>query len=470
MKKIDKLILKAYLGPFFATLTVLQFVFLMQFLWKYIDDLVGKGLNTFVILELLYYANYSLIPLTLPLSVLLSAIMSMGNLSEHFELTALKSSGISFLRILRPLLVVSIIMSGVAFIFSNNLIPWANLKHKTLLREIMRKKLEVNLVEGIFFTGIDQYSIRVNKKHDNGEDVEDVTIYKFGIKGNTTVVKAKKGKIKFTKNRKYLTIDLFDGYTYKEEFKQHGVPKENFKHSRTYFKEQLFRFDMTPFQLGETDESAYDGYAKMMTLKQLKEYQVEVGTAVEDAYQNIDDRVKHTIDVYNLQQDSVETKEIELKPWNEIIKKSKMTMAMNLAKSNVNSTINRLTAGYNRYDRKSKSFRKILIEKHKKFTLSYAVLVLFLVGAPLGSIIRKGGMGLPIVISVIFFLIYYMLSVYGEKSVLKNQVNQYFGMWLTNAVFTPFGILFMYQSATDSPIFDRDFYKKKFKKWFKKTS
>lgn len=468
MKIIDKLILKAYLGPFFATLTVLQFIFLMQFLWKYIDDLVGKGLDTFVILELLYYSNYSLIPMTLPLSVLLSAIMSMGNLSEHFELTALKSSGVSFLRILRPLLIVSVLMSGVAFIFSNNLMPWASLKQKTLLREIMRKKLEVNLIEGVFYTGFDQFSIRVNKKHDNGEDVEDVTIYKFGVKGNTTVVKANTGVIKFTESRKYLIVDLFDGYTYEEQFKQHGVPKESFKHSKTYFKEQLIRFDMTSFKLGETDEKAYDGYARMMTLNQLIDYQVEVETQVEEAYQSIDDRTKHTIDVFNPAQDTIESKPVELRPWKEIIQKSKMTMAMNLAKSNVNSTMNRLTAGYNRYDRKTKLYRKVIIEKHKKFTLSYAVLVLFLVGAPLGSIIRKGGMGLPIVISVIFFLIYYMLTVYGEKSVLKNQVNQYFGMWITNAVFTPIGIIFMYQSATDSPIFDRDYYKKKFKKWFKK--
>lgn len=469
MKKIDKLILKAYLGPFFATLTVLQFIFLMQFLWKYIDDIVGKGLGIMSILELLYYINYTLIPLTLPLSVLLSAIMSMGNLSEHFELTALKSSGVSFLRILRPLLVVSVLLSGVAFIFSNNLLPWATLKSKTMLREIMRKKLEVNLVEGVFFTGIDQYSIRVNKKHSNGEDVEDITIYKFGIKGNTTVVKAKSGKISFSKNRKYLIFDLFNGFTYEEQFKQHNASKETFKHTKTFFKEQLYRFDMTAFQLKEGNEGIYSTTARMMTLSQLNPFQVKLHNEVEEAYNSIDDRVKHTVDVYNTAHDSLEHQAVELKPWKDIIQKSKMVMAMNLAKSNVNQTINRITAGYNRYERKSKHYRQVIIEKHKKFTLSYAVLVLFLVGAPLGSIIKKGGMGLPIVISVIFFLIYYMLSIYGEKSVLKNQVNQYFGMWLTNAVFTPFGIIFMYQSATDSPIFDRDFYKRKFKKWFKKA-
>ncbi len=440
----------------------------MQFLWKYIDDLVGKGLGISVIFELLYYANYSLIPMTLPLSVLLSAIMSMGNLSEHFELTALKSSGVSFLRILRPLLVVSILMSGVAFIFSNNLMPWATLKHKTLLREILKKKLDVNLVEGVFFTGLDQFSIRVNKRHSNGVDVEDVTIYKFGIKGNTTVVKANKGKIELTKNNQYLLIDLFEGYTYEEDFKQHGVLSEPFRHSRTFFKEQLFRFDMRSFQLGEGDESIYNTAPRMMTYSQIKKKEAKYWNMAEEAYQSIDDRVKHTVGVYNTAQDSIEIAEVELKEWNEIIQKSKLTMVMNLAKSNVNSTMNRITAGYNRYDRKSKHYRQFIIEKHKKFTLSYAVLVLFLVGAPLGSIIRKGGMGLPIVISVIFFLIYYMLSVYGEKSVLKNQVNEYYGMWLTNAVFTPFGIIFMYQSATDSPIFDRDFYKKKYKKWTKK--
>lgn len=392
MKKIDKLILKAYLGPFFATLTVLQFIFLMQYLWKYIDVLVGKGLDVFVILELLYYANYSLIPLTLPLSVLLSAIMSMGNLSEHFELTALKSSGVSFLRVLRPLLVFSIVMSGVAFVFSNNLIPWSTLKRKTLFREIMRKKLEVNLVEGVFFTGIDKYSIRVNKKHSNGKDVEDITIYQFGVKGNTTVIKAETGQITFSKNRKYLLIDLFNGYTYEEQFKQHNIPKENFKHSKTHFKEQLFRFDMRQFQLGETDESAYEGHAEMMSLNQLKIFEKTVEEEVDSAYKQIDNRVKHTIGIYSTNKDSLGVEEIELEIWKNSIQKNKMPIVMNLAKSNVVSTINRLKAGYKHYDRKSMLFRKIQIEKHKKFTLSYAVLVLFLVGAPLGAIIRKGGM------------------------------------------------------------------------------
>lgn len=468
LKIIDKLILKAYLGPFFATLGVLQFVFLMQFLWKHVDDLVGKGLDMFVIFELLYYANFSLIPLTLPLSVLLSAIMSMGSLSENNELTALKSSGITFLRILRPLLFVSIFMSGIAFIFSNHLMPWSTLKYKALKREIIRKKLDVNLKEGVFNTDLDNYSIRIRKKEDNAEDVKDVTIYKFSGKGNTVVVKSKTGKIHFGSSRKYLLLDLYDGYNYEESYKQHSLPSEKYKHSKTYFKHQLFRFDLSSFALKEANEDVYGDYAKMMSFSQLKVRQVEIKAQAVTIEEGIDDRTTYTIGVYDAAHDSLQLDTVHFANWDEIVSKGKWSTAMNMAKSNVSQTINRLKAGYSTLDRKQKHVREFTIEKHKKFTLSISVFILFLVGAPLGAMIKKGGMGLPIVISVVFFLVYYMLSVYGEKSVLKNQVNEYFGMWLTNAIFLPFGILFMFQSATDTPIFDRDFYKKKFKKWLKK--
>ncbi|MGB0883609.1 MAG: LptF/LptG family permease [Flavobacteriales bacterium] len=471
LKTIDKLILKAFLKPFLATFTALQFIFLMQFVWKILDDLVGKGLSLGIILELLYYANFSLIPLTLPLSVLLSSIMSTGSLSEHFELTALKASGVSFLRILRPLFFVAIGLSFTAFIFSNNLIPWSYLKQKTLFRDIARKKFEVKLIEGVFFTDAEGLSIRVNKKHDDGERVEDITIYKQSVKGNIQVVKAEKGKIHFTPDRHYLLIDLFDGYSYEELYRNRNDKNEAYPHSKIKFKHQLIRMDMSPFALGSTDEDLFKFSSRSMNVSELSLFTDSIYKQVVDYRHDIDNKMSPVLHVFNPKLDSlVFEQHIELADSSLIAhvlsKKHNQTYAY--AQNLINSSVNRIKSGRSRYDRRFKYYRQAIIQWHKKFTLSISVLILFMVGAPLGAIIKRGGMGMPLVVSVLFFIAYYMLSTYGERSVLKNKLDYVFGMWITNLSFLPFGILFMYQSATDSPLFDKDFYLRKIRSWRKK--
>ncbi len=444
----------------------------MQFLWKYLEDLVGKGLDAFIIFKLLFYTLFILIPLTLPLAVLLSAIMSLGNLSENLELTALKASGISFLRSLRPLLIVSVLMSGMAFLFSNYAMPWAALKQKSLLRDILDKKLEVNIQEGIFFTEIDGFSIRVGKKEKEGNKLKDVLIYKQSIKGNTHVIKAKKGKMSTTPNNQYLLLDLYDGNSYEEilnknaKISRDSHTTEDMPHQKTYFKHQRFRFNLSSFQLQLNDEDRYKNRAVMMSLAQLSAIEDSLERRYLKAYDEIPTRLKSNLrfDLTDSLSNDLDDIPLVLTNWKDVLEKKDEQLILDMASNEISNTMSRLRTSYSKIKDREKKFNRNQIEWHKKFTLSYACLVLFLVGAPLGAIIKKGGVGLPVVISLIFFIIYYILSIYGEKSVIKSEMNSFLGLWLANICFTPFGIFFMYNSATDSSLFDRDSYKVLFKR------
>lgn len=449
----------------------------MQFLWKYLEDLVGKGLDAFIIFKLLFYTLFVLIPLTLPLAVLLSAIMSLGNLSEHLELTALKASGVSFLRALRPLVIVSILMSGTAFLFSNYAMPWAALKQKSLLRDILDKKLDVNIQEGIFFTEIEGFSIRVGKKEGaSGDKLKDILIYKQSVKGNTHVIKANSGKMSTTPNNQFLVLDLYDGNSYEEILDKTSKNsrktdlKSDMPHQRTYFKHQVIRFNLSSFQLQLNDEDRYKDKAMMMSLSQLANVEDSLKQRCDDAYDEIPKRLGS-----NLRFDLVDSTRIQnpdsmivLDAWKNVLNNRDEAVILDMAVNEVNNTISRLRTSYSKIKDREKKFNRNQIEWHKKFTLSYACLVLFLVGAPLGAIIKRGGVGLPVVISLIFFIIYYILSIYGEKSVMKGEMGTFIGLWLANISFTPFGIFFMYNSATDSSLFDRDSYKTLFKRIRKK--
>ncbi len=448
----------------------------MQFLWKYLEDLVGKGLDAIIIFKLLFYTLFVLIPLTLPLAVLLSAIMSLGNLSENLELTALKASGVSFLRTLRPLLIVSFLMSGMAFIFSNYAMPWAALKQKSLLRDILDKKLEVNIQEGIFFTEIDGFSIRVGKKEKDGNKLKDVLIYKQSVKGNTHVIKAKSGRMTITPNNQFLLLDLYDGNSYEEilnkkaKVSRDQSAEDDMPHQRTYFEHQRFRFNLSSFQLKLNDEDRYKNKAVMMSLSQLSNIEDSLKQRFIAAYEEIPKRLRSNLrfDLVDTTVSSVNTAGFVLGEWKDVIKGQDEKLILGMATNEVNNTISRLRTSYSKIKDREKKYNRNQIEWHKKFTLSYACLVLFLVGAPLGAIIKRGGVGLPVVISLVFFIIYYILSIYGEKSVIKSEMNSFVGLWLANICFTPFGIFFMYNSATDSSLFDKDSYSLLFKRIIKK--
>lgn len=457
MKTLHKLVLKSFIGPLVATFSILQFIFLMQYIWKYIDDLVGKGLEWIIIAEFLAYASTTLVPMTLPLAVLLSSIMTLGNLGENYELIALKSAGIPLSKILRPLGIATTIICILAFLFSNYVIPVSNLKTKTLYRDIMDKKMAVNIREGVFFDNIDGYSIKAAKKAPNKKDLEDVIIYMHNERGNQKVVRAKKGRMETSTNGMEMILTLSDGYSYEETAKNKRIQKENMPFARTEFEKQTLYFDISSFQLANTDESRYESDVRMMNLGQLNsisdsvihDFEKSIATYKEKtlrAYQIPDSAVvsKATVRFIGTTVDSMSHK-------NQVKIYKQATNIANNTKSRINSSLKTI-------EFKGKKLSKLNIEWHRKFTLAYACMVLFLIGAPLGAIIRKGGLGMPVIISVAFFLLFHILSISGEKMAKEGVIEAYQGMWLAGMVFTPIGLFLTYKATSDSTLFDIDTY------------
>lgn len=464
MKKLHRLVITSYIGPFILTFFVSLFILLMQFLWKYIDDLVGKGLEWYIIAELLFYASASLVSLALPLAVLISSIMTMGNFGEHYELVAMRASGISLGRVLYPLIIFSVLTSLGAFYFSNNLLPIANLKMGTLLYDIRHKKPTLDIRPGTFFRNIDGYVIRVNDKGDQGQ-LYGVLIYDHtDNKGNIKVMLADSGTMTM-RGENYLEMELFNGRSYEQQDNK-SKDSRGYPHVRNEFAQNLIRFDLRGFEMSRSNEEIFKDNYKMQSLGQL---QVNIDTLSQrmvDRNVNHYDNVKRNFK-YLSHPDSFAT--AEARPAVEHLgiighygqeDQARITeAALNMARSTrayVSSTVS---------DIESREIRltRYRIEVHRKFTLSIACLILFFIGAPLGAIIRKGGLGLPTVFSIVFFLIYYVLSITGEKFTKEGLWPVWQGMWLSSMVLFPIGLFLTRKAITDSAIFEWEFYLKPFK-------
>jgi len=531
MKKLHKYLLLSYLGPFVMTFFIALFIILMQFLWKYIDDLVGKGLDWHIILKLLYYASATFVPLALPLAILLSSLMTFGNLGEHFELVSLKSSGISLQKFMKPLIILSVIISLLAFYFSNNILPIANLKMGALLFDVREQKPALNIKEGVFYKGIENYVIKVGKKEKDGITIHNVHIYDHSQRlGNINVTYAKSGRMEMTPDEKYLVFTLFDGFNYSEKVDgKHITGVRPFQ--RISFDEQIRKFDLSSFAMTRTNEEFFKDNYQMLNLKQLE-------LAIDSLEANLNNKFEeHTeslmrrfyfLNVYT-QRDSIKNifgedasenqsflklkethdtvEEMSLK--NLLRKQMPDNMADNLnadsdsldvaeidtliIRSNILEVFGkneqqRILDGAIQSARNNKDYvyfanedrigrQRVInrhnIEWHRKFTLSFACFILFFIGAPLGAIIRKGGFGLPVVISVMFFIIYHVLSMTGEKFVRQGALPAYEGMWIATLVLFPIGIFLTVKATTDSPILDTDTYVKllkRIKRLFVKTT
>lgn len=468
MKKIYALILKSYTGPLLATFFVSLFILLMQFLWQYIDDLVGKGLETYIIAELLFYASATFVPLALPLAILLSSLMTFGNLGEHYELVAMKSSGISLRTIMKPMIIMSLIISGFAFYFSNNVLPVANLKFRSLLYDVRKKKLAVNIKEGIFYNDMEDYTIRVGKKGKDGKSIYKVMIYNHtGKWGNTDVTVADSGYMESTPDGRYLIFTLYDGYNYQDKLDQKDAKKIN-PFQRTFFKEEQRKFDLSGFELNRTNENLFKTNYQMLNISQLNYFIDSIATSIRDRRLNLAQNFAKNYKAY-LNFDSTYT----------IGTDTGVVLSQNFPgtfnkEERVRITSSALTSARNMkktldYHLQSINGSQELLTKHeivwhRKFTLSFACLVLFFIGAPLGAIIRKGGLGLPAVVSILFFILYHIISMIGEKSALKGAIAVPTGMWLSSIILLPLGFFLTIKATTDSPLMDMDIWNKVFMK------
>ena len=474
------------------TLFISIFILLMQFLWKYIDDLIGKGLEWYIIAELLSYASASLVPMALPLALLLSSIMTFGNLGENYELVALKSAGLSLQRIMFPLIVLVIFISMGAFYFSNYILPYSNLKFQTLLYDITHQKPAIDIKEGIFYSGIEGFTIKVKEKEKAGEILKDLMIYDHTDKmGNNKLIMAERGTMALSDDGNYMVLTLFNGYNYEEQIQNNRVPKGR-PFVKNKFEKQTLRIDLTGFQLNRSDEDIFKDNYQMLNVKQLNEavaQQLEEREKRKDIYS---DTFKSNFYNYRSERDSTQIQNKALlnsmnidldsnqvdtldfdaffNTYSFIKRKAMVGSALNQAR-NVKTYIDLYVEDF---EYRIKYVGKYLVEWHRKFTLSFACLILFFIGAPLGAIIRKGGLGMPVVVSVIFFLIFHVLSITGEKFVKQGVWEPFWGMWMASFVLLPIGIFLTYKATKDSAVFNLDayyiFFDKLKSKWSKRKS
>jgi lipopolysaccharide export system permease protein len=466
MKKIHLLILKSFIRPFLSTFIIVMFVLLMLFLFKYIDDLIGKGFAWYVILELMMYASATNVAMALPLSVLLSTIMTYGSLGENYELVAIKAAGISLSRAMYPMIIIVSILSVSAFIFSDYMLPVANLKYFSLLYDVRQQRSATLLPEGVFSNSFPGYTIRVEKKGADGQALYGVIIYqKTQNDNNTSVLFAKEGKMYRTPGDKYLVLKLNDGVRYEESPGDVGYNNRQ-RMMRFRFKDMEQKFDLSAFKLARTDENEFKSAFQMMNIKQLQDYKKTTQHQIDSSEQANYRMIMPYIRYFSLPKKSVAVKKLAPLPQqNKLTLVEQLSTVSNAASEarSVQSLVNDNNAKNND---NNNNIRHSAVEYQKKYTLSAVCLVLFLIGAPLGAIIRKGGLGLPVVVSVVFFLIYYIISTIGEKSVKNGDASPILGMWISIFILTPIGLFLSYKAITDSAIFDADSYKKFFERKF----
>ena len=464
IKKLDKLILRSFVGPFIATFFIAFFVIMMQTLWKYIDDLVGKDLDIATIGQFIWYASASLITLAMPIAILISSIMTFGNLGEHFELVAIKSAGISLLRFMRPLVGVAIVLCVITFMFANYIIPIANLKFKALYLDIVYKKPALDLKPGTFYTQIPGFSIKVDKKDKDGKTIHNILIYEQQNQLQDNSIVAEKGIMQSSRDKKFLEFTLFNGYRYQERGNSTDTSTEFI---RMGFKEYKKLFDLSALQMTKTSDTIFKNDLKMLSARQLSKA-IDSLSKVNDSLINQATLLFEQQVPYCVLPDSTWKKVPPLtknvKRFDDMIPDSaKNTVLENSLNIALNLNYNLQSFGLDLYSKKS-DLMLGKVEWHRKFSLSLACLVLFFIGAPLGSIIRKGGLGMPLVVAIIFFLLFHLLNMFGEKFAKEEYVSPFIGMWLAIIVLTPLCIFLTYKALHDSQLFNKEFYNRFYKK------
>ena len=585
VKKLDLLVVKAFIGPFIATFFITLFVLVLQFFWLYIDDVVGKGIDPLTIMRLMLYLSATLVPLALPLAVLLSSIMTLGNLGETFELIAIKSAGISLLRFMRPLFFVSLLLTIIAFFFNNNVLPVANLKMNTLKYDIIVTKPAFDIKEGVFYDRIEGFVIKIGKKEKDGSTIRNVIIYEANGTGGQqdNMIVADSGKMIVTPDKQSLEFILKSGWRYQED-KESGVAVGT-RLMRMGFKQYKKVMDLSSFKMNKTDDSTFKHNYQMLTLFQLS-HSIDSIQKIDDGY------VKKAITGVNMymkfpawldttgwdkiEKDTAKSKYLVSVAWatdsirkawtiarhsrdsvdkaqarmqkardsvaraaaevaraaaaknptakgttavppgqqggaptgagtpgtatspghptamaaanfpgmdnhpaipggaamnrisdlteppptslEDIIPDSARTAVLDHAITALNSAKVSIDQPVLLFNSEENNLRQHQIAWHEKITLAVAVLVMFLIGAPLGSIIRKGGIGLPLVFAVVFFVVFFLLNNFGKKFVKEDVLSPIGGMWMATYVLTPIGLFLTYKALNDSQLFNKEFY------------
>lgn len=584
MKKIDKLVIGSFLGPFFLTFFVVIFILLSQFMLKYLDEIVGKDLGMTVILKLIFYFSIFMTPNAFPLAVLLSSLMTFGNLGEHFELTAMKGSGISLIRVMFPIFMFTILLTGTAFYSNNFIVPKANLKAFSLLYDVKQMKPSMDLKEGAFYNGIEGYSIKVGEKYPDGKTLKDLIIYDHTKKlGNKHVTLADSGRMYNIYNERYLVLELFNGSTYSEQ----KSTKRNYSTQllpdpliRNEFDAQKIVLSLASFDLKRTKEELFSSNRLMKNSFQLKADVDSMKTIFtdkgekvkENSFKFFDYHLQDIVSVYKeralereaklreeeereediayeykkekeilekraqslgksndsasvitsvssknkslskLDQEELKSAEIKKVPEKksaskslpkrsprnrrkfEVSEKGKKGVETNdtnkkdtviikptfeenmlvidslmnshkIVKSGFSKSLihvryvkNNLMTQNVQMDRLGSEINKFQLERFKKLSYAITILIMFFIGAPLGAIIKRGGLGFPVLISLSFFILFYVISMMCEKWTRADVMDPFLSAWMANIILLPVGVFFMKQAKNDARLFDTDFY------------
>ncbi|MCM0042197.1 MAG: LptF/LptG family permease [Algoriphagus sp.] len=568
MKKLDKLVLGSFLGPFLLTFLVVDFILLIVNMLKYFDEIFGKGLGFWIYAELIGYFVISISPMALPLAMLLSCLMAFGNLGEHFELTAIKGSGISLLRAMRPIGIFAIGLTILAFLSNNYLVPKVNLKTFSLLYDIRMKTPSLDIKEGVFYSGIPNFSIKINQKLDEIR-LKDILIYNHAEgQGNLNVTMADSGRMETFNNDTYMRLTLYAGESYKEARSTRGISEAPVEFSRTAFQENVMVFDLSAFQLNRTPENQWSTNRAIKTIEEIKHgldslhlivndlkyqnfitaasifpfftknrklnpapeilvekarfdtlrrIQILKEQALEDSMNSITREVvadsnssipyfespaesgsmanttaqpdsgvaiRKKLDAKRLGfSDSTVTQHVQVdstaipvaeyavklrkEPLTErekvlldsmFYERGYISNAYTLALNNARNLKNSFNVKMSQVDGQLREFRRYEIAWYQKYSQAIACFVMFLIGAPLGAIVKKGGLGMPVLISILFFILFYMLTITGEKWAKEGVTDSLLGTIFSNLCLLPFGLFFLRQARKDARLFESDFY------------
>lgn len=456
IKKLDVFILKSYLLPLLVTFFVTTFLLLMQFLWRYIDDLVGKGLEVKIIVELFCFAAMGLLQMSLPLAVLCASIFAYGSMGDTNELIAIKAAGVSLSRIMRPLIVFNIILMGAAFVYENNVLPYSNLRLWSLMFDVRNQRPEMNIKEGVFFDGIDQVRLKISSKNTETNMMYDMMIYDHRTNaGNTNVIIADSATMKVTDDKQFLVLTLYSGHSYEDVVDKRNATENRKKRPfRTYtFDKQQVLFELEDYAFNRTNVDLFKHNSQMQNVSQLqymidslaKNYELHNDRSFTQFFTNNICKAKESKDNHNVVTIDTDSLYHSLPTAEQL---AVVLKALNTSRSGESFIL----AAVDSNIEKEKGLNKLRIEWHKKFTLGFVCLIMFFVGAPFGALVRKGGLGLPVIVSFIFYLLYYVLTMIGEKSVKAATVSPWFGMWYPIVIILIVGIYLTYLAVNDKTL------------------
>ncbi|MEM7161549.1 MAG: LptF/LptG family permease [Bacteroidota bacterium] len=469
MNKLTKLIFKAFVGPFLLSFGLVIIFFVMLFVWKYIDDIMGKGIEWYYITELIVLKSAETVPIALPLAILISSTMTMGALAENYELAALKSSGLSLHKIMRPLMLLVLGLSLGSLLFTNFVTPTAAIKFKQILWDIIQKKPMMELKDGVFYNDLEGFSIRVKNKNETTGELNDVLIYdhRKPAKGNKTVIRARKGKTVKKPGSNKMFLELYDGVSYDEQ-EANNRKGRNHPLLESKFKKSVLTLDLSSFDFNETPEDRFNNMMSRLNMKELAQVRDSLGHLIQkkedDLAGILHKSIKMNEDSLTLIYDQAPVQKQKF----DDLSLTDQSRTLALAKSSVDNMRAHIKNKNGEITYHFKARNNAGIVFWEKIAYALSCLIFFYIGAPLGAIIKKGGLGLPIIFSILLYLTYHILNMIGRKMAKSYDLLPQEGLLIGCMVLFPIGVFLTSKAARDSVLFDKDLYLNFMKKLFRK--